>query len=881
MTNSVLIKTNFKGTIAESILSEIENKTSRFHYFFGRPESWDLDYSPFVATDSLHNEFATRGDMVYTKQIASTDVCLVAKRIDWIPNTVYDRYDDEYSTELIGINLTFGGSGYTSTPTVVIGGTGTGAAATATISNATGKVTGVTVTSRGTGYLKSTQNPLTISFSGGGGTGATAVGVLINGQGNTTRLEDTQYYVMTDDFNVYVCLMNNHGGQSTVKPYGTDSSALSLSDGYVWKYLYTVPIALRNRFLTTSYIPVATSLRAQFYNAGAIDKIRIDSAGTGYTGVTEVSVSGDGFLSNNPRFVTSAVVTTGGSGYGSATATFDPPFTNVTTWAATRLFLQGQKVSYLKNYYEVTTTGTSTSTPPTHTNGTVTLGAAFKYIGTIAEANLGVSGGAVNSVTLKQGIRSILVTNGGTGYANGPNTVVFSSGSATAVSYAQNGIIYRVDITDPAINSYTTLPTITSFGGGGTGAVGTVLGQTGWGYSSTPLIAVSGGTGAVVTATSIKSEAIIYPLINAGNIIGTQIVDGGVGYSTVSLTVTGNGTGAQLSADLYIGDITTLQSNTELAAVDGAIHNIQVVSGGYGYTTAPSVTIIGDGTGAVATATVSGGVVTGFLVPSIGSGYRKAKIIISGGGGSGAVARAIIAPHGGHGRNVVRALNSRALMFQTNISKDKISGFNLGTAYRQFGIIRNLLAYGTSSVYSGGIGSACWVITATSSISGGFTPGAILDVVPITGSTSTTVSSVSTSTSFTVASVTGIAVGNAVAGSGVVSGTLVTDITGNTITVSTPISGITNGTALRFNWPVQYRLIYVTTEEAIIQSVDNAVPSVGETFNFSGNTFVALAITSPSVDKYSGDLLYQDNNVPFTPVDNTSEKITISTVIKF
>jgi autotransporter-associated beta strand protein len=65
------------------------------------------------------------------------------------------------------IQVTAGGSGYTTAPTVVISG-GTGAAAVATVSG--GAVTAITVGNRGSAY----SGRPTVSFTGGGGSGATA-----------------------------------------------------------------------------------------------------------------------------------------------------------------------------------------------------------------------------------------------------------------------------------------------------------------------------------------------------------------------------------------------------------------------------------------------------------------------------------------------------------------------------------------------------------------------------------------------------------------------------------------------------------------------------------------------------------------------------------
>lgn len=74
---------------------------------------------------------------------------------------------------LARIDVTAGGTGYTTAPTVAFsGGGGSGAAATATIAG--GAVTSIAITNAGSGY---TSAP-TVSFSGGGGSGATATAVI-------------------------------------------------------------------------------------------------------------------------------------------------------------------------------------------------------------------------------------------------------------------------------------------------------------------------------------------------------------------------------------------------------------------------------------------------------------------------------------------------------------------------------------------------------------------------------------------------------------------------------------------------------------------------------------------------------------------------------
>jgi hypothetical protein len=63
----------------------------------------------------------------------------------------------------------------------------------------------------------------------------------------------------------------------------------------------------------------------------------------------------------------------------------------------------------------------------------------------------------------------------------------------------------------------------------------------------------------------------------------------------------------------------------------GGVEKLSVVDGGFGYVDAPAVSFDGGGgTGAVATATVKNGVVTGITVTSAGAGYRAAPTVLIG-----------------------------------------------------------------------------------------------------------------------------------------------------------------------------------------------------------------------------------------------------------
>ena len=77
-----------------------------------------------------------------------------------------------------------------------------------------------------------------------------------------------------------------------------------------------------------------------------------------------------------------------------------------------------------------------------------------------------------------------------------------------------------------------------------------------------------------------------------------------------------------------------------------------------------------------------------------------------------------------------------------------------------------------------------------------------------------------------------------------------------------------------------FRIVALTSTGCLLQSLDNAVPAVGNVFlNAAGNTFSASGVTPPNADKYSGHMLFIDNKVAFTPT--ADQNVTLRTVIHF
>ena len=105
-------------------------------------------------------------------------------------------------------------------------------------------------------------------------------------------LIDKNFFVMTDQYNVYKCISNNRGAQSTDKPTAQGVSIIDgANDGYRWQFMYEVTQADVLKYVTTDWIPVKylTSndgsnqfLVQQAAVDGALEHIDVVTVGSGY-----------------------------------------------------------------------------------------------------------------------------------------------------------------------------------------------------------------------------------------------------------------------------------------------------------------------------------------------------------------------------------------------------------------------------------------------------------------------------------------------------------------------------------------------------------------------------------------------------------------------
>lgn len=141
------------------------------------------------------------------------------------------------------------------------------------------------------------------------------------------NLFSKNFYVITDENKVYKCLYNSKGVPSTVKPtLTTNTSFASPGDGYVWKYMYTVPTLTMTNFATTRFIPVTPNTNISASALSGIDVIDVIAGGSEYrttvNGAIQSQVSAnvvqiDNYASlDNGFYVNSAIYITGGPGEG-------------------------------------------------------------------------------------------------------------------------------------------------------------------------------------------------------------------------------------------------------------------------------------------------------------------------------------------------------------------------------------------------------------------------------------------------------------------------------------------------------------------------------------------------------------------------------------
>ena len=273
-------------------------------------------------------------NLVALKKITAADMTFIVPRVDWKNGIVYDQYDnriDMFSTiKLVTANGTVNVSNSISL-----------------VGNSTKFFSqfspGDFIYLPGDGEVVAPQVRQVISI-----TSNTSLNVNTAFTGNfisntpylytdTTPNYSKNFYVRNSYDQVFICLFNNGGAFSTQMPQislGGDlpeDVVILTSDGYQWKYLYSIPSGQKQLFFSPDWMPVFKEEDVVSASvSGRIDVVLIEAAGSGYNGnipsnsATILTVVGDGAGANLTAVVdsngsiTGVNILNGGSGYTSA-----------------------------------------------------------------------------------------------------------------------------------------------------------------------------------------------------------------------------------------------------------------------------------------------------------------------------------------------------------------------------------------------------------------------------------------------------------------------------------------------------------------------------------------------------------------------------------
>ena len=141
-----------------------------------------------------------------------------------------------------------------------------------------------------------------------------------------TNLFDSTFVVMNSSFAVYKVIENDGATASTVEPTSTSNSIFETSDGYRWKYMYSLTSAETLNLMSTDFIHVSTDSTVSAAAVdGALDTILVVAGGSSYntssgSTISAIPIRGDGSsgiasVTVSSGAITAATVTTAGTGY--------------------------------------------------------------------------------------------------------------------------------------------------------------------------------------------------------------------------------------------------------------------------------------------------------------------------------------------------------------------------------------------------------------------------------------------------------------------------------------------------------------------------------------------------------------------------------------
>ena len=329
----------FKYQIVENLINSLPTSANTY-IGIGRPIRWGDAFDP-ESTDEIEDVVWTTNyanqiwrDLVAVKKIESADLYEVVPRRDWVSGTQYDPYADGVALFSHLEQLSLGT--VDASANIVVANT-----ATFTGNLSTGNVIQIyNETKEVVAFINTTAIVVNSDFA-------------IEHTGNDMiRLSNTfpqfanNFYVRNTKDQVFKCLYNANTTSTTEPTIDIDGQLpenpyILTADGYKWKYLYTIPYGLKQRFFTKNWMPVISDAAVVAgAEDGRIDIINIVDGGSGYfldngesgnsNSLSILTVTGDGIGCNVTAKVVSGVITDlnildGGSGYTTAEIVVNDP----------------------------------------------------------------------------------------------------------------------------------------------------------------------------------------------------------------------------------------------------------------------------------------------------------------------------------------------------------------------------------------------------------------------------------------------------------------------------------------------------------------------------------------------------------------------------
>lgn len=321
--------------------------------------------------------------------------------------------------------------------------------------------------------------------------------------------DDQPFYVYNSEWQVFKCLYNNKSIRedgsyeltaSMYEPSGVSYDVIQTADGYVWKYMYTIPMSLRTKFANSNSIPVQRAVQTTFYNRGAIEEIFVTNPGNGY--------------SSEPKV------------YATVAAPNDPKGTQ----AEIMLFINPETGSI--DAVEIINQGSGYTSDPAITIYDSQKTGTGKYNGNIS---------AVLTAHIADGkLDTVSIDDCGINYsADTATTITISGDGQGAIAYPKiiNGRIEGVVITNPGIG-YTYADIRASCV-----------------YNPADIEPASFTTriGGEIT---VNEQSVVEQLASPGQIYAIELVQGGADYtSSTQVTVNGDGTGCTAHVEVIQGRV--------------------------------------------------------------------------------------------------------------------------------------------------------------------------------------------------------------------------------------------------------------------------------------------------------------------------------------